>query len=278
MTSGAAMAARATPPDLIEDVDNRAAPRPAEAAQAPGGADAGRHPRAIPLPAGDGRRALERRDQATGPGRPAAAAERYLAPALKAAAAARARSARIRAATVEALAPRDAGPAGRALPPGPAAPPATAAGHGWSVSEKPAAAPARAPAAGRRFGGLSVAAAARAATIAFQPVRRLAPPAAPSDPPPPVDPPAPTAPRARAPDREPPPAPGPPAATDPSPEPARGSGAEAQRFARTVAELERYLAASRAREPGSDVVPRPTLPLVDQEPSARAWLRLWSRR
>ena len=80
MTSGAALAARATPPELIEEVGERAAPSPAP--------NAGRHPSPVPLAESDGRR-----DQASPARRPApeSAAGRYLAPALKAAAAARAR-------------------------------------------------------------------------------------------------------------------------------------------------------------------------------------------
>jgi len=260
MTSGAALAASVTLPDLIEDAGDRAASRPA--------ANAGRHPHPVPLAESDGRR-----DQASPPRRPAqdAVSDRFLAPALKAAAAARARSARIRADAGATRAPRNAGPAGRATPPPPVA------RDGWSVSEKAAAAPVRAwapaPGAGRRFGGLSVAAAARASTIAFQPVRRPAPPAAPADLPAPAEPTALAALRPRAPEPGPLPAPAP----RPAAEPARGAGDDGQRFARTVA-ASRSPAAGGAHEAGSGLVPRPTLPLADPEPSGRAWLRLWSRR
>jgi len=273
MTSGAALAARAMPPDLIEDLGSRTAPRPAEPAQAAGGAAPGGEPQAVPAPAGERRRALDQPAPATAPGRPApdALSARYLAPALKAAAAARARSARIRAEAATTVVARDPGPAVRALPPAPAAQP------GWSVSERPAAAAARpwmpAPAAGRRFGGLSVAAAAHASTIAFQPVRRPAPPAAPPEVAAPAAPAA-----AHAPEPGPLPAAEQPAVAQPAPQPARATGAQGQRFVRTVAELERHVASNRAAEAGSGLVPRPTLPLVDPEPSGRAWLRLWSRR
>jgi hypothetical protein len=234
MTSGADLATRATPPDLIEDAGDRAAPDLAEAATRPGGADARRQPHAMPLPASDGRR-----DRAGAPARwaPAgeAVSERYLAPALKAAAAARARSARIRADAAAVSAPRDAGPAGRSLPPADLPAPAELVTASPGVKSS-----------------------------CFR-----SPP--PNDRPGPADLPAPAALRARAPEPGPPPAPAQPVAA----EPARGSGA--QRFARTVAELERSLAANRSREAGSGLVPRPTLPLVDPEPSGRAWLRLWSR-
>ena len=275
MSSGAALAARATPPDPIED--DRAAPRPA--------ANAGRHPRPVPLAESAGRRG-----QASAPARPAPdpVSDRYLAPALKAAAAARARSARIRADVVAVQAPRDPGPAGRALPPLPPAPrdpgparhempPPPPARYGWSMSEKAPAAPppwAPAPDAGRRFGGLSVAAAARAATIAFQPVRRPAAAAAPADPPAAAEPTAQAA--LRAPEPEPGPLPAP--AQRPAAEPARAAGDGGQRFARTVSESRRYLATCGAHEAGSGLVPRPTLPLSDPEPTGRSWLRLWSRR
>ena len=240
MTSGAGMAARATPPDLIDG--GRAAPAPAPRPAAP------------------------------------VTSERYLAPALQAAAAARARSARIRAATLAATAPRAAErePAGHAAPDG---------RSGWWVSAKPAAAPDRPAAAGRRFGGLSVAAAARAATIAFQPVRRLAPPVAAGGAREPARPPAarpapaaaavPAASRAGAPDPAPPPPERPPAA---HPAATADCNEDAQRFTRTVAELERYVAASRTLGPNRGLVPHQPLPLVDQEPPGPAWLRLWSRR
>ena len=251
MTSGAGMAARATPPDLIDG--GRAAPAPRPAAPV--------------------------------------TSERYLAPALQAAAAARARSARIRAATLAATAPRAAerDPAGHAAPEG---------RSGWWVSAKPATAPDRPPAAGRRFGGLSVAAAARAATIAFQPVRRLVPPVAAGGARQPARPPAarpapaaaavPAASQADARALAPPPPERPPAAhpapprseQPPAAHPAATADCneEAQRFTRTVAELERYVAASRTPEPDSRLVPHQPLPLVDQEPPGPAWLRLWSRR
>jgi hypothetical protein len=53
---------------------------------------------------------------------------------------------------------------------------------------------------------------------------------------------------------------------------------EAQRFTRTVAELERYVAASRERAPGSALVPQPGLPLDTQDDHDSGWRRLWSRR
>jgi hypothetical protein len=228
MTSGADLATRATPPDLIEDAGDRAAPDLAEAATRPGGADAKRQPHAMPLPASD-----RRRDRAGAPARwaPAgeAVSERYLAPALKAAAAARARSARIRADVAAVSAPRDAGPTGRSLPP----------------ADLPAPA------------GLPLPAELVTASQGVKSSCFHSPP--PNDRTGPADLPAPAALRARAPEPGPPPAPAQPVAA----EPARGSGA--QRFARTVAELERSLAANRSREAGSGLVPQPTLPLVDPE-------------
>jgi hypothetical protein len=113
------------------------------------------------------------------------------------------------------------------------------------------------PAREQQFAGLSVAAAARASTVSFQPVRRAAaraavvvakrPPAAP---------------------------------TPPQPDAAPGvePDDEAQRFTRTVAELERYVAASRERAPGSALVPQPGLPLDTQDDHDSGWRRLWSRR
>jgi DNA polymerase-3 subunit gamma/tau len=285
-------------------------------------ADTNPPPRAVRWPASGQLRVLDRADQAaadqqvTAPAADLAAPrltpgapdvpERYLAPALNAAAAARARSAQIRAATVETLAPRTAGdrPAGQASTPAAPALPAVRRTGGWSISEKPpvpagspAAAPGRTPALSGPSGGLSVAAAARAATIAFQPLRRPAPaatagsdasiPAGPATTlartPAPGPPPGPAQPATAglstafpiAPDRL--PASGWPAAVGPS-APVAGPRKRMQRFARTVAELERHGAATGEQEPGSNVVPRPTLPLADPEPGGWSWLRPWWRR
>ena len=128
-------------------------------------------------------------------GRPVEIAERYLAPALKAAAAARARTAQIRAATsvrtagtTRPSAPEwpgrapDPVPAAAALRPVPAAPPEmaeimaawTSRGLRVALGTVPVPAPTAAPAAptGR---GLSVAEAAVASRIAFRPLQRAAP-------------------------------------------------------------------------------------------------------
>jgi hypothetical protein len=53
-----------------------------------------------------------------------------------------------------------------------------------------------------------------------------------------------------------------------------------QRFAKTVAELERYQAAvSRSEEPGPSIVPRPALARPQQGDAAGSpWSRLWARR
>ena len=157
---------------------------------------------------------------------------------------------------------------------------------GWTVSKAPALA-GGAAAGVRRFRGLSVAEAARASTIAFRPLRangarreadarrgccrrrrgraaagRRAAPAGPQRagpgsgrPTPPAQPPLPAEPALRE----------------------RGEATRHQRFAKTIAELQRYQAASREREPGSDLVPRPTLPLEDRD-TGGAWSWLWSRR
>jgi hypothetical protein len=121
-----------------------------------------------------------------------------------------------------------------------------------------------------------VAAAARAATIAFQPVRRPAAAAAPADPPAAAEPTAQAA--LRAPEPEPEPGPLPAPAQRPAAEPARAAGDGGQRFARTVSESRRHSATCGAQDAGSGLVPRPTLPLSDPEPTGRSWLRLWSRR
>ncbi len=168
-------------------------------------------------------------------------------------------------------------------PPPPAlrAPAAVRRDAGWSVSGKPADAP-----AGGRFHGLSVAAAARASTIAFRPLRRPAAAAWPE----PDElvltkaaevPPAPAARRAlpaAPPAAAAPVAPSRPELLVPPPGPPRRPRLEPtqqQRFAKTIAELQRYQAASR--EPGADLVPRPTLPPEDEGASG-AWSWLWSRR
>ena len=155
MTSGAGTAARVTPSGPIEGFGDRRRRARRLAAGAPGGfTDAGRPPRAVRLPTSDELRRLDRPDQAVAAGpqatapsgppaapaaphlTPAAAAgvsERYLAPALNAAAAARARSARIRAATQGRR---------RRAPPGVARPATHVARAGWCPRRA-------APAAGR---------------------------------------------------------------------------------------------------------------------------------
>ena len=111
-----------------------------------------------------------------------------------------------------------------------------------------------APAAGHLGAtrGLSVAEAARASPIAFRPLQRspeVAPAATPVA--------AESLPRA-------------------TPRPVEPRA----RFAKTVAELERYLAAASCREePGARIVPRPALARPDQGAAAGSpWARLWPRR
>jgi hypothetical protein len=94
--------------------------------------------------------------------------------------------------------------------------------------------------------GLSVAEAARASRLAFRPLRRSADPllrqADPTD--------------------------------------AGSPGVEQQpRFARTIAELERYQTASRWEDRGASIVPRPALARPDRGDAAAApWSRGWARR
>ena len=99
--------------------------------------------------------------------------------------------------------------------------------------------------------GLSVAEAARASPIAFRPLQRsrdVAPAATPTA------------------------AQSPPRATPRQVEPRA-------RFAKTVAELERYLAAASCREePGARIVPRPALARPEQGAPGSPWARLWPRR
>ncbi len=258
-------------------------------------------------------------------GRPVEVHQGYLAPALRAAAAARARTAQICAATSVAAAdaahpsPREwlvpVPEAAAATAPGPAAlslPPMsteyskmvemTAAwtrAHGLSVAGangSPAGWPRLAVAANP---GLSVAEAARVSRIAFRPVRPDASPR----------------PAAPAEDRQPPALPSiatptgeattagqatvspAPAATDAAPTrpmtrpgTARLLPGEAlqralperavrqQRFAKTVAELERNQAATRPDEPWGNVVPRPAVPQSNPVNGDSRWSRLWSRR
>ncbi len=281
-------------------------------------------------------------------GAPVAGTERYLAPALKAAAAARARTARIRGAARAAaagpawpyprewlFAPPDQSPAAppdplpAALPP--ASPPArdlqlaeTAAVWPLHALAGPGAAgpgglralsPSPSPPASR---GLSVAEAARASRIGFRPLHRQ-PPARlepPSQPPShPVErptlgaaPPAAAAPAtavaavtspgtaaAAAPTVPPrtaaPAMPSTPAGTVTRPGAARlllpaDAGRRAlpertprqQRFAKTIAELQRYQAATRPAEPWGNVVPRPAVPQSGPASPDSRWSRLWSRR
>jgi hypothetical protein len=178
----------------------------------------------------------------------------YLAPALRAAAAARAHTARIRAAQPQPVArslaerlpevalPADAGP----QPCGP--------GTGIAAATT-IAADAR---------GLSVAAAARASTVAFRPLRRSSAPLLQDADPVSV----PAAPAAPA-----------PLPVDPGPRPAPRRAEPQRRFAKTIAEVERYRAATQGNEPGAHVVPSPVLARPDLDETAGApWSRLWSRR
>jgi hypothetical protein len=51
-----------------------------------------------------------------------------------------------------------------------------------------------------------------------------------------------------------------------------------QRFAKTIAELQRYQAAARQNEPWGKVVPRPAVPQSSPATPDSRWSRLWSRR
>ncbi len=267
-------------------------------------------------------------------GAPAEVAERYLAPALKAAAAARARTARIRAAAWAAaagparpyprewlLAPPDQSPTALLPSPTPARelPPAEAT-TAWPMSGLTAIGLAGLPAV-LPSRGLSVAEAAGASRIAFRPLRRPSP-ANPARPPaePPAARPIPTAPgKPAAPAKAVAPptpsraltTPAPPAkavapATPTAPAKAVAPTAPAkavtrpgasrllpaeavrravperpprqQRFAKTIAELQRYQAAVRPSEPWGNVVPRPAVPQSNAATSDSRWSRLWSRR
>jgi hypothetical protein len=193
----------------------------------------------------------------------AAEADPYLAPALRAAAAARARTARIRSGQAQRQASialqRAPEPPAQRLPPRPADPKP-------QPSRVETATTAVAPAPR----GLSVAAAARATTVAFRPLPRnpeaLArawSPAAPAS----------SAGAATA-------APEPAASrTAPEPEPRQ------QRFARTIAAVERSQAAARARAPRAvddqppfGIVPRPALRRPDAAAAGSPWSRLRSLR
>jgi hypothetical protein len=241
------------------------------------------------------------------------AARGYMAPALQAAGAARARTARIRAAASAAAAgaprpdthewlmpapdhlfldpsaPSEIAPPIRSRPPELAEAPATWTIRGKSVAGAAGLSPALPPgAAAPASRGLSVAEAARASRIAFRPLRpeASAHPAAPgSTTPPPAATPLPTAPgKAGAPGRA--------AAwpeTDASPteagspdEPDRPLVPERafreQRFAKTLADLQRHHAATRPDEPWGKVVPRPAVPQSNPATTESRWSRLWSRR
>jgi hypothetical protein len=275
--------------------------------------------------------------------------ERYLAPALQAAAAARARTARIRAAGWAAAAgPAWPYPRERLLAPdqspewspdgSPAAllPPTmpsrdlqlaemttarTMFGLTATSAAGPAALPVVPPSSGAPLSrGLSVAEAVRASKIAFQPLRRQPPalPAPPTDRPhptaePPASGPIPTtvsepaapakvvtAPPTKAsqapaaptlpPKTAAPVVPTAPATAVTRPGAARLQAAEAfrrtvperparqQRFAKTIAELQRYQAATRPSEPWGNVVPRPAVPQSNPATTESRWSRLWSRR
>ena len=118
--------------------------------------------------------------------------------------------------------------------------------------------------------GLSVAEAARASTLAFRPLRRSSELVLRE-----VDlfgagsPGTPLAPGAA-----------PPLPAEPLPRVTPERVEQQQRFARTVAELERYqAAASPWEEPGANIVPRPPLARPNQsDPAASPWSRLWARR
>jgi hypothetical protein len=197
-------------------------------------------------------------DEAVPKPAPARLSKGYLA-AARQAAAAQARTAGIRAAQQErsAMPGPERGSAQR-----PAAPPA-----GAMPAPAPPVAGAAVVASGR---GLSVAEAAQASPVAFRPLRRSPDPllhqadligAGSAG--------APLAPAART--------PGP---AEPLPRVTPRRVEQRQRFAKTVAELERYqAAASRSEEPGASVVPRPALARPDQGDAAGSpWSRLWARR
>jgi hypothetical protein len=198
-------------------------------------------------------------DEAVPKPAPARLSKGYLAAARQAAAAGQARTAGIRAAQQErsAMPGLERGSAQR-----PAAPPA-----GAMPAPPPPVARAEVTAGGR---GLSVAEAARASPIAFQPLRRssdlllrqadLIGDGSSC---------APLAPAART-----------PRPAEPLPRVTPRLVEQRQRFAKTVAELERYqAAASHCEEPGASIVPRPALARPEQDDAAGSpWSRLWARR
>jgi hypothetical protein len=195
-------------------------------------------------------------DEAAPKPAPARLSEGYLAAARQAAAAAQARTAGIRAAQQERAMP---GPE-RGSPQRPAVPPAGAM-------------PAHAPRVGgavvvpgRR--GLSVAEAAQASPVAFRPLRRT------------PDPVLHQADLIGAGSAGAPLAPAAPGPAEPLPRVTPRRVEQRQRFAKTVAELERYQAAvSRSEEPGPSIVPRPALARPQQGDAAGSpWSRLWARR
>jgi hypothetical protein len=231
-----------------------------------------------------------------------AAARGYMAPALQAAAAARARTARIRAAASAAAAgaprpdrhewlvpapddlfldpsaPSEIAPPIRSRPTELAEAPATWTIRGKSVAGAAGLSPAPpAGAAAPASRGLSVAEAARASRIAFRPLRQEASahPAA----------------RGRAaawPETDASPTEAGRPVTDggverlPPDEPDRplvpGRAFREQRFAKTVADLQRHQAATRPDEPWGKVVPRPAVPQSNPATTESRWSRLWSRR
>jgi hypothetical protein len=198
-------------------------------------------------------------DEAVPKPAPARLSEGYLAAARQTAAAAQAQTARIRAAQQE----RSAMPGPeRGSPQRPAAPPA-----GAVQAHAPPVAGAAVVEVGR---GLSVAEAARASPIAFRPLRQssdlllhhsdLNGAGSPG---------APLAPASRVPEP-----------AEPLPRVTPGRVEQQRRFAKTVAELERYqAAASHCEEPGASIVPRPALARPQQDDAAGSpWSRLWARR
>ena len=213
-----------------------------------------------PLPA--------RRPESTGPGPSgringtvapqrtvAAASDAYLAPALRAAAAARDHTARIRA---EQRRPVPPGLTER-VPEGAAALPGEPQRQPWRSGAEPAAAAAIAPEAR----GLSVAAAAQASTIAFRPLRNSAPVLRAADPS--------GAPAATA--------AAPPPPVEILPRPLSRRVEPQRRFAKTLAAVERYREVTQGDEPGAHIVPSPVLARPDQgETVGTPWTRLWARR
>jgi hypothetical protein len=186
-------------------------------------------------------------DEAARKPAPARLSEGYLAAARQAAAAARARTDSIRAAQQE----RAARPGPERSPPDrPAMPPAG--------TLPPPGPPVTGAAVGATRRGLSVAEAAQASPLAFQPLRRS------SDP---IDDGALRAAGATSP-------------VESLPAVTPGRVAERARFAKTIADLERYqAAASRWEEPGARLVPRRTRARSDQaDAAASPWSRLWARR